>query len=86
MIKEFQASGTFGAITAARDWLSERGFSVGRMCCDEPMGIMKGDFDIQKWRNLSERERGSLHGRITSDDFREGGVTVEIDDARAPTE
>ncbi|EKN01089.1 hypothetical protein MXAZACID_02249 [Acidocella sp. MX-AZ02] len=44
------------------DWCIYHGMSVGRLQRDEPRGILFGDFDIQKWRNLRPAERAALHG------------------------
>ncbi len=45
--------------------LRECGFSVGRMQAHSPRGILFGDFDIQKWRNLDIADREALHGQVT---------------------
>ncbi len=45
--------------------LRECGFSVGRMQAHSPRGILFGDFDIQKWRNLDLADREALHGQVT---------------------
>lgn len=47
---------------AAEKYLEQRGFSVGRTQRDEQRGILLGDFDIQKWRNLRPADRAGLHG------------------------
>jgi hypothetical protein len=75
----FEANGeTFGAINKARSLLRKHGFSVGSMCNVMPIGIYYGNAIIGKWRNLSEYDKESLHGKITSKDWREGSVEVEI--------
>jgi hypothetical protein len=91
--KAFRNDGsTFSAINAAERWLKERDYSVGRMCAPDPMGIMLNQrpgesWDIQKWRNLSAKDKASLHGRVTAPQgFRDGDVTVEIEDAWAPVD
>lgn len=70
----------FDASYRAQNYLKKHGFSVGSMCGNMPIGIYYGDAIIAKWRNLSEGDIAMLHGTVTSDDFRESGVTVEIDD------
>lgn len=60
--KEFEANGDFGAYYAACEWLKQNGFSYGSMQRADPMGIMKGDWDIAKWRNLSVKDKKSLDG------------------------
>jgi len=69
---------TFSAITEARKYLEGQGYSVGRMCANAPIGFKEGNWDIQKWYNLDVDDKKLLDGIITSKDFREGTVTVEI--------
>lgn len=57
--------GDFKAYNRALEALRTNGFSVGRMEAHSPTGILFGDFDIQKWRNLSRDDRIQLHGTIT---------------------
>lgn len=76
-VKIFSQAGDFEAIRAAEAWCAEQGLSVGRMCGDEPMGLKKGSYDIQKWRNLSAEDRAGLDGTITGDK-RNGPVTVSV--------
>ena len=78
MKKTFKVDGTFRSYYAATAWLSENGYSYGSMCMDMPIGIVKGDAIIAKWRNLTKSDIKTLDGRITSNDFREGEVTIEI--------
>jgi hypothetical protein len=77
MIRTFDQPGDFAAQAAAKQWLHERGYSVGIMEADAPRGIMRGDVLIAKWCNLSPRERATLDGQMTGD-MRNGPVTVEI--------
>lgn len=44
--------------------LKAAGFSVGRAQRSEPRGVMFGDTDVQKWRNLSADDRDKLDGRL----------------------
>ena len=74
--KVFDQSGTFSALHAALNWLQERGYSVGRLCNDAPIGFKQGEWDISKWWNLSSEDKGVLDGAVISDDFRSGPVTV----------
>lgn len=78
MEKIFKSTGTFTAINEAIKWLEENDFSVGRMCADEPIGFKRGkdEWNIMKWRNLSKEDKLQLDGRIISNDFRNGDVTV----------
>ena len=36
---KFEQLGDFSAVNAARNWLSEHGYSYGSMCMDMPIGI-----------------------------------------------
>lgn len=74
--KAFDADGDFGAYYAACEWLKQNGFSYGSMQRDDPMGIMKGDWEIAKWRNLSESDKKSLDGQMSF--VRGGKCTVSI--------
>jgi hypothetical protein len=75
----FPATGeTFGALYAAREWCHANGISYGSLCRDMPVGLMRGDYQIAKWKNLTSEERASCDGLMTSSDFREGDVVIEI--------
>lgn len=78
--KDFPATGqTFGAITAAEKWCRDHGLSVGSMCSGLPIGLMRGDYAIMKWRNLSDEDRAGLDGQIEPiGDFRNGGARVKL--------
>lgn len=65
----------FAAISAAESFCKARGFSVGTMQRDAPMGLKHGDFNIQKWRNLDREDRARLDGAIVGEK-RHGPVTV----------
>lgn len=76
-------------------WCQYHGMSVGRLQRDCPRGILFGDFDIQKWRNLSTAERSALHGtlkRMTGDALRielravPADLVIRHPDAPAPRE
>lgn len=76
----FDASGDFAACRQAEQFLKDMGYSVGRMQGTDPRGILKGDFDIQKWRNLRDDDIAALHGRMTGD-MRNGPVHINIEHA-----
>lgn len=82
--KGFFGNADFEATGRAEQWLGERGFSVGRPQHGAPRGILFGDFDIQKWRNLDPVGRLGLHGLLTGDG-RHGPVHATIF-ATAPIE
>lgn len=75
--KKFEQKGTFAAWNAARQWLKENGFSYGSSSVDGPVGILKGDFCISKWRNMTPKERSQLDGTL-SGELREGPVVVRL--------
>ncbi|MGB1389255.1 MAG: hypothetical protein ACPG61_10250 [Paracoccaceae bacterium] len=53
---------TFPTEAAAETALRAAGFSIGRTQRTDPRGLMHGNWDIQKWRNLSCKERKQCHG------------------------
>lgn len=55
---------TFRSDEEAEQVLKAAGFSVGRLQRSDPRGVMFGDFDIQKWRNLSAADKSSLDGQM----------------------
>lgn len=68
----------FTALYAAEDWCKANGISYGRLCGPGlPIGLMRGDFDIQKWRNLRQSERAALDGKM-SGNFRSGPITIDL--------
>lgn len=79
--KTFSGQGAFDALHAAEDFIRSIGASCGSNQRGAPTGIMFGDFDIAKWRNMNARERGELHGVIDAGDHRNGPVAVRIFDS-----
>jgi len=73
----FEQSGNFEACRAAEAWCAEHGISVGRMQGRDPRGLLIGDFDIQKWRNMTPHERIHLDGKMGGD-MRRGPVFVHM--------
>jgi hypothetical protein len=73
----FAEAGDFKAFYRAQAWCEGQGVSVGEMQGPEPIGLLRGDFAIAKWRNLSAAERRVLDGTITGDK-RNGPVTVTL--------
>lgn len=76
----FADEGDFEAVHAAEAFLSSAGFSVGRMERGSPRGVMFGDYDIQKWRNLDAQDRAELHGEMLAPtgSSRNGPIKVVI--------
>ncbi len=75
--------GDFAAVRRAEALLKQHGFSVGTTQRGSSRGVMFGDYDIQKWRNLSVEERRALHGILDGD--RSSHAQIEIWDP-APLE
>lgn len=75
--------GDFAAVRRAEQLLQAHGFSVGSTQRGSPRGILFGDYDIQKWRNLNEADRAALHGVLDGD--RASDAQIEIWD-QAPIE
>jgi hypothetical protein len=72
-------SDPFSAINDAKQWLTEKGYSLGTMCRDEPIGITKGlGRRIEKWYHLNEEHKKMLDGVATSNDFRNGDVVIHL--------
>lgn len=79
----FDQTGDFNAYHAASKWCSENGYSHGSMARDTPIGILKGDWCIAKWHNLTKKERAGLDGYLESQDFRAGPVRIVIKNKEA---
>lgn len=74
---EFSEQVPFSAYSAACAWLDERGFSYGSMSSPFPTAIKKGDIEIARWKNLTDRERADVDGVIEGE-FREGPVSIKL--------
>jgi hypothetical protein len=77
MVEVFTQKGDFAAYYAACHWCKESGISYGSMQRDDPIGLMRGDWDISKWRNMTKKEQSALDGIMTGDK-RNGPVTIEM--------
>ena len=67
----------FPNLNAAKQWCDDTGHSYGPLCRDMPIGVLKGDWLIAKWKNLTDEERDGLHGRITTNtDWDTGPVFI----------
>jgi hypothetical protein len=75
--KVFSETGAFKALYAAQRWLEENGYSYGPTCVMHPAPILKGDYVIAKWRNLTKKEIKALDGWFDGD-LREGPVVVQL--------
>ncbi len=74
----FNQTGEFEAYNEACKWCEKNGYSYGSMVRNMPIGLMKGDWDIAKWYNLSSSERKGLDGTMTCQTFRTGPVFINI--------
>ena len=68
---------TFGALYEATFWLHENGYKEGSLSHPEPIGFVKGSYDLPlKWHNLTKTDKAKLAGVMVSENFREGDVKV----------
>lgn len=74
---QFDDAGDFAALNAAQKWCRDHGISYGSLQRDDPVGLMVGDHDIDKWRNLSLADRQQLDGQLTGDK-RNGPVFITL--------
>jgi hypothetical protein len=73
----FNDTGDFMAYYKATSWLTENGYSYGSMSSPFPTGILKGDYNIAKWKNLTSQQIRALDGVIVADGrFREGPCRI----------
>lgn len=77
MEKVFEQTDDFEAMRAAKKWCAENNISCGRLQGDDPIGLKRGDWTIEKWRNLSDADKDFLDGTMQGD-MRYGPVTVEL--------
>lgn len=77
LTRVFENAGDFAALSAAESWLNSQGISHGSIQRGAPTGLLCGNFEIAKWRNLSQQERDELDGTMTGD-FRNGPVIIEL--------
>lgn len=58
----------FACENNAEKYLESKGYAVGRMQSGSPRGLMKGNYDIMKWRNLDRDDKQRLDGILVSYD------------------
>lgn len=75
--KTFDCPDTFNSLYAAQNWLAERGYSYGPGSVMCPMPVLKGDYQIAKWKNFTKQEIAQLDGKIDGN-FRDEPVTVTL--------
>jgi hypothetical protein len=76
----FSGADDFEALHRATEWLFANGYSYGMLQADAPTGILRGEFFISKWRNMSAAEREALDGIMDAPgrSYRTGPVTVRL--------
>lgn len=63
--KSFENTGDdWSGYSAAIKFLEKHGFSYGSMQREDPIGLVKGDVLISKWRNLDKKDIKALDGMI----------------------
>ena len=77
MRQVFNQAGDFSALYAAQDWCKANGISYGSTQRGAPVGLMRGEYEISKWRNLSKSDIARLDGTMTGD-MRNGPVIIEM--------
>lgn len=73
----FDQEGDFNAFYAAQAWCDENGISYGSMQRNDPIGLMRGNYFISKWRYIEKKERDELDGTMTGD-MRNGPVIITL--------
>jgi hypothetical protein len=73
----FEQVGTFVALEAAQKWCRENGISYGSTSRTGRVALMRGDYAIAKWHNLTSKEKAECDG-VMSGNFRDGPVIVEM--------
>lgn len=74
----FTGEATFEATRKAEAWCEERGLSVAPSDRMHMRGILRGDYLIAKWHNLTKKEISQLDGVLH--DCREGPAYIDIKD------
>lgn len=80
MIIRFEQQGDFEACYAAEAWCRENGISFGSMERGFPIGLMRGDYLISKWTNMTRAEQEACHGTMTAEGgrFRNGPIVITM--------
>lgn len=71
-----QKPDSFSAYYQAENYLKSRGFTVGSMQGDNPIGFKKDVAYVAKWTNISFEDREYLDGIIESKNFMQSEVIV----------
>ena len=84
-VKVFESTGEeWSACVAAELWCHENGISVGAMQGPSPRGLLRGEHEISKWRNMTSKEKQQLHGLMIGN-WRNGPVQVEMFKSSMPS-
>lgn len=74
-LKSFNDAEDFVALHNAVEYMKAKGYSVGRLCRDEPIACVRGQISyIAKWYNISMEEWPRIDALIVADDTRNGKV------------
>jgi hypothetical protein len=80
----FKQPGDFEAFHAAEQWCRDNGISFGSMERGNPIGLMRGNWSISKWSNMTKKEQSECHGTMTAKaGFRSGPVTITMEGGAA---
>lgn len=78
----FDKPGTFESMWAAEAWCRRHGISAGSSCVSGPQGLLRGDFCISKWHNMTRAEQKALDGTLQAG--REGPAVIVLKDLDLP--
>lgn len=73
----FVSAEDFGALNMAQQWCRDNGISYGSTDTSGRVALMRGEFYISKWRNLTLCERRDCDG-VMRGNFRTGPVVIEM--------
>jgi hypothetical protein len=75
-----RGKGTYHNMYTAQEWLYKSGFLFGSLDRTfDPIAFQKGRYALpEKWHRFTVKDKASIDGIITSNDWREGEVKVII--------
>ena len=73
LMVRFESTEDFEAVTKVEKFVSEKGYKIGSMCCDEPMACSK-KASFAKWHNIDCEDWSKVEAMIVSDNMRNGPV------------
>lgn len=67
----------FGASYEAQEYLNDKGYFLGVMDGNNPIGFASDDYILaNKWHSLSKEDKTKLDGVLVSEDFRTANVKI----------